>query len=113
MGIAAGTCTQAAKLFEGIGGLVNGIPSEYGDNYSKKYANAKQMATTSTEKAKNVFFEKIPPHSEIPIPDTKNFVKFDESCKEPLTHIPILNETLRHVIPPEVRSMQNELKQFI
>jgi len=46
--------------------------------------NASDMAKTSTQKAETVFFEKIPEHSKIPIPDSKNFVKFDGSCEEEL-----------------------------
>ena len=63
------------------------------------------MATLSADKAKNVFFEKIPPFSEIKMPDSKNFVKFDDSLKDELNQIPVMNEVLRHVIPPEVRKM--------
>ena len=47
------------------------------------------------------------------MPDKKNFVKFDDSSKGDLEKTPILNETLRHVIPPEVRNMQAELKKVI
>ena len=42
------------------------------------------MAKTSTDKAKNVFFEKIPDFKQIPMPDSRNFVKFDDSVKEDL-----------------------------
>lgn len=68
------------------------------------------MAKTSTDKAQNVFFEKIPDHSIIKIPDSKNFVKFDDSVKAELDKVPFMNETLRHVVPPEVRNMQAEFK---
>jgi hypothetical protein len=47
------------------------------------------------------------------MPDSKNYVKFDDSTKADLEHVPIMNETLRHIIPPEVRSMQSELKMQI
>ena len=57
----------------------------------------------AADKAKTVFFEKIPEFSAIKIPDQKNFVKFDDSCKEEFNVIPMMNETLRHVVPPEVR----------
>ena len=39
------------------------------------------------------------------MPDTKNFVKFDGTANDPLTQVPMMNETLRHVIPPAVRTM--------
>lgn len=67
------------------------------------------MAKTSADKAKTVFFEKIPDFKDIKMPDQKNFVKFDSSCQDELNKIPMMNETLRHVVPPEVRKMQGEL----
>lgn len=57
-----------------------------------------------------MFFEKIPDHANIKIPDCKNFVKFDDSANAELQKVPFMNETLRHIIPPEVRSMQGEFK---
>ena len=89
------------------------VPADYADNFKKKYENAAQMSKTSTDKAKNVFFEKIPDFKDVKMPDNKNFVKFDDSVKEDLEKVPAMAENLRHVIPPEVRSMQQELKQFI
>jgi len=62
------------------------------------------------DKARNVFFESIPDHSKIKIPDSKNFVKFDDEVKDDFSKVPLMNETLRHVVPPEVRVMQAEMK---
>jgi hypothetical protein len=58
------------------------------------------MKKMSEDKAKNVFFEIIPSHEKIQIPDCKNFVKFDPSIKDELDKVPIMNETLRYIIPP-------------
>jgi len=69
------------------------------------------MAAMSTDKCKKVFFEQIPAHNTIKIPDAKNFVKFDGSVADELSKIPVMNEVLRHVIPPQVRMMQGEFKQ--
>lgn len=60
-----------------------------------------------------MFFEKVEDFKKIDMPDKKNFVKFDDSGKGDLEKTPILNETLRHVVPPEVRNMQAELKKLI
>lgn len=54
----------------------------------------------ATDKAKTVFFEQVTPFDKIKMPDSKNFVKFDDSCKAELDKIPMMNETLRHVVPP-------------
>jgi hypothetical protein len=64
----------------------------------------------AADKAKNVFFEKIPAFADIKMPDCKNFVKFDSSCNEALEKVPAANEVLRHVIPTAVRKMQGELQ---
>lgn len=65
----------------------------------------------ATEKAKSVFFESVAPPEKIKMPDQKNFVKFEEKeLKEELEQTPVMNETLRHVVPPQVRTMQTEFK---
>jgi hypothetical protein len=65
-----------------MGAIMNSIPQDYHDNYKKKMESAVNMSKMATDKAKTVFFETIPEHKKIKIPDTKNFVKFDDSCKE-------------------------------
>jgi hypothetical protein len=60
-----------------------------------------------------VFFESIPDHSKIKLPDSKNYVKFDDAAKKELEKIPLMNEVLRHVVPPEVRNMQSEFKTML
>ena len=85
MGIAAGTANHAAALFARIEGIVKTIPPDYGDNYAKKREQAQNMSALATDKAKKVFFEAIPAHSDIKIPDQKNFVKFDGSTADLLT----------------------------
>ena len=66
----------------------------------------------SKDKADNVFYEKIPQGSEIQMPDQKNFVKFVD-CSHMLDEVPMLNEILRHIVPPPVRRMQAEFQQFL
>lgn len=68
------------------------------------------MEKQAEDLCKNVFFEKATDFKQIQMPDQKNFVKFDDTCKGDLEHVPIMSETLRHIIPPEVRTMQSELK---
>ena len=111
MGIAAGTANHAAQLFAKMEGIVRTIPQDYVDNYTKKREQANRMATMSADKAKKVFFEKIPDFKDIQMPDQKNFVKFDGTVASELNNIPVMNEILRHVIPPQVRNMQGEFKQ--
>lgn len=58
------------------------------------------MSKMAQDKAKTVFFESIPSYDKIVMPDSKNYVKLDSSIKEELDKIPIMNETLRYIIPP-------------
>ena len=113
MGIAAGTLQHAYKLFASMQQIISKIPADYGTNYNNKLANAKLMQEKSVDLAKNVTFDKIPEFSKIEMPDQKNFVKFDDSSKGDLEKVPVMAETLRHIIPPEVRAMQSELKTQI
>ena len=69
------------------------------------------MNKMATDKAKTVFFETVTAFNKIQMPDSKNFVKFDGTISASLDEVPILNETLRHVVPPQVRKMQAELNQ--
>ena len=110
MGIAAGTANYAFEVFKKAGAIIPRIPADYHENYKKKLEQSQNMSKMATDKATTVFFEKIPEWSKIPIPDSKNFVKFDDSCKDDFNKVPPMNETLRHVVPPEVRNMQGEIK---
>ena len=111
MGIAAGTIAHARDILKNCN--VKNIPASYSQNWQKKLEQATKLAADSEDKAKNVFFEKMPEFKTISMPDSKNFVKLDDSCKGPLEEVPIMNETLRHVIPPQVRKMQAELKEIL
>lgn len=105
MGIAAGTALQSCKLFKEMANTIQAIPPEYSANYTKKCGDATKMSDMAIEKAKNVFFEKIPDFTAIPMPDQKNFVKLDPSGEEPLKVEPSMKDVLRHVVPPQVRKM--------
>jgi cytochrome c551/c552 len=114
MGIAAGTALQSLKLFEQCQQTVNLIGPSYAENYQNKIKQAASLEKMASDKAKTVFFEQVPPADKIKMPDQKNFVKFEEKeCKEELEMVPVMNETLRHVVPPQVRSMQTEFKTQI
>jgi len=69
MGIAAGTALQSCKLFKEMANTIQAIPPEYSANYTKKCGDATKMSDMAIEKAKNVFFEKIPDFTAIPMPD--------------------------------------------
>ena len=114
MGIAAGTAIQARKLFEQCQDTVNLIGPTYSENYQNKLKQAASLEKMALDKAKTVFFEAVPAPEKIPMPDQKNFVKFEEKeCKAELEAIPVMNETHRHIVPPQVRTMQTEFKTHV
>ena len=113
MGIAAGTAKRAYEVFLGCDKVVDMIPGDYKGTYKKKLELAEKHFKMAEDKAKTVFFEKIPDHTTISMPDKKNFVKFDESASKPLEATPAMNGILRYVIPPQVRKMAGELKTEI
>ena len=111
MGQAAATIGRAAAILKTCD--INNIPSNYAKNWKAKFDSAAKLAGESQEKAQKVFFEKIPDYKAVPMPDSKNFVKYDDSAKEALDAIPHMNEILRHVIPPGVRKMQAEITEYL
>jgi len=54
----------------------------------------------SAEKAKTVFFERVTPFTEVKMPDAKNYVKYDNGCKEELELVSPHEDIFRHIIPP-------------
>ena len=112
MGEAAGTAHRAQAIFMECGPLMASLPANYNTNYQNKLTQAQALAKMAEDKAKNVFFEPIMAAAKVPMPDCKNFVKFDDSIKIEFGKIPVMNETLRHVIPPQVRSMQKEFNNL-
>jgi hypothetical protein len=111
MGIAAGTAKRASDLFISAGKIVNRIHPDYRTTFELKVTQSKKLAEQSADKAVNVCFEQVVSWEKIEIPDSKNYVKFDKSANDDFTKIPHMNEILRHIVPPEVRQMQTELKQ--
>ena len=113
MGIAAGTAKRAFEVFLGCKSVVDMIPPDYQANYKKKLQASENHFKMAEDKVKTVFFEQMPDHTKIPMPDKKNFVKFDEATSKPLEATPAMNEILRYIIPPQVRKMAGELKTQI
>lgn len=100
MGVAAGTGKRAYEVFLSCQSIIHLIPADYRSNFDKKLAASEKHYKMAEEKANTVFFEQMPDHTKIPMPDMKNFVKYDESAKAPLEVVPAMNEILRYIIPP-------------
>lgn len=113
MGHAAGTAAHAAALFASAGPIIKQIPQDYAANYQKKKDQADALAKMSADKAKTVFFERVTDYKEVKMPDAKNFVKYDGTCKEELEAISSHDDIFRHIIPPQVRALQSEFKTIV
>jgi len=68
-----------------------------------------------TEKAikdnKSVYYEKVVDANEINAPDLQNFVKLN--MVKDLNEACDLDERLRHLVPPQVRALIDELKNIL
>ncbi len=67
------------------------------------------MREKAVKENKTIYFEKEIPMDQIPRPDAQNFVKM-EPVLDSLQGTLAIEEKLRHIVPPQVRVMQIELK---
>ena len=61
---------------------------------------------------KTIYFEREPPESQVPKPDMQNFVKLEPVLGD-INGKLNLEDKLRHIVPPAVRGMQEELKNIL
>lgn len=70
------------------------------------------MRDKAINENKTIYFEKEMPESQIAKPDMQNFVKLDAVLEDLNGKLPI-EDKLRHIVPPAVRVMQEELKNAL
>lgn len=85
------------------------IPSSYQDNFNNKYTEICKLRDKAIKDNKSIYFERETPIDQIPKPDCQNFVKLEPALDNIQAKMPI-EDKLRHIVPPEVRAMQNEVK---
>lgn len=68
------------------------------------------MLAKAIEENKKIYFESSIPTAELQKPDPQNFVNLTQMNEE-LNMAPELDAKLRHIVPPAVRVLQDELKQ--
>ena len=85
------------------------IPSNYQENFNTKYADAVKLRDKAVKDNQTIYFEPEVAVDKIPRPDMQNFVKM-EALVDSLTGKLPIEEKLRHIVPPNVRAMQVELK---
>jgi len=89
--------------------VVSQIPSNYQDNFNTKFKDMCAMRDKAIKDNQQIYFERDFPDSSIPKPDQQNFVKLEPVNEDVKVSHPI-EQKLRHIVPPQVRQMQEELR---
>ena len=108
-GLAVAMLKKTAIEFEKAKQVVTLIPSNYQDNYNNKYGDVIKLRDKAIHENKTIYFERETPVEQLPTPDLQNFVKM-EPLLDSLSGKLAIEEKLRHIVPPQVRVMQVELK---
>lgn len=112
MGKAAAMLRVAVNKIEEARPYVTPLGGGYVDNFNKKLADAIALRDKAIDKNKSVYYEQEPGLEALPKPDPQNFVNLVAMTEE-INQVPELDAKLRHVVPPQVRQMQEELKNYL
>jgi len=104
--------TITLRKFEDCTSHVNLIGGGYKQNWAAKKENVQKIKDQASEENKKIYYESEVPEAEIAVPDMKNFVKI-EPLLENIDETPEMDSRLRHLVPPQVRMMQDELKNIL
>lgn len=94
--------TEAKPYCDALGGA-------YKSNFDTKFRDAQQLLAKAIDENKKIYYEPNIPTGELAKPDPQNFVNLLQQ-NEQLNEKNILDEKLRHIVPPAVRALQDELK---
>lgn len=111
-GKAVGMIRLAVAKFDEAKPFVNTLGGAYKANFDKTYAETVAKLNEFIQKNKTVYYESEPSIDELPKPDPQNFVK-TISMAEVINAQPALDDQLRHLVPPAVRQMGEELKGML
>jgi hypothetical protein len=109
MGLAVSYFKACIGILDQAKQVVLLIPSNYQDNYNSKYADIVKFLEKANKDNKSIYFERETPIDKLPILDSQNFVRLEPALDNIQEKLPI-EDKLRHIVPPEVRAMQTELK---
>ena len=97
--------TEAKPFAEACGG-------GYLSNFTGKFTEAQRMLDKATDDNKKIYYEPRVPIEELPPVDPQNFVSITSMADE-INGRSEIDEKLRHVVPPAVRALQDELKNIL
>lgn len=109
MGRVVALYQKAQAEFDKAKPVVAMIPSNYQENFNNKYADLQKFHAKAKNENDTIYFEKVIPLEQLPPIEFQNFVKMDSSLDD-INGKQAIEEKLRHIVPPNVRAMQVELK---
>lgn len=92
--------------------FVNTLGGAYKANFDKTYNETVAKLQQMIQENKTVYYDSEPPLDELPKPDPQNFVKTIPML-DAVNMLPPLDNQLRHLVPPAVRQMGEELKAML
>ena len=110
MGQAVGYLNAAVNQFQAALVYVKPIGGTYMQNFEKKLAEAVALRDKAHKENTSVYYDTVPTEASLEKPNAKNYVKLVD-CSADLNAQTELDNHLRHLVPPAVRQMQQELKQ--
>lgn len=110
MGLAVCYLNAAVAKFQAAEQYVAPIGGAYKDNWTAKLAEARALCEKASKENKSVYYEKET--GDMPKPDPQNFVNLT-SCMDKMNEVPALDAKLCHLVPPQVRALQDQLKNTL
>ena len=92
--------------------FVNVLGGAYKANFDKIYGETVALRDKMIVENRSIYYDSEPDFESLPKPDPQNFVKLVPVLEALNAPVPLEN-SLRHLVPPAVRSMQEELTKML
>lgn len=112
MGIAMTQGVVCLESFEAARPFVNQLGGPYKTNFDKKIAECGVLCKKAEDENKKIYYESAMARADLPKADPQNFANLSSVADE-INKTPELDAKLRHLVPPAVRAMQEELKNVL
>jgi len=112
MGKAVTLCKVTVAKFEEAKPYALTIGGVYKAGFEKAYSDAVSMCNKAIQENKTIYYDPETPIDEIIKPDAQNFVS-PASIADQINTPTHLDEGLRHLVPPAVKQMQDELGKIL
>ena len=112
MALAVANLTVCVEKFNDSKAYADALGGAYQSNFNTKAAEAQALLAKAIDENKKIYYEANIPTSELAKPDPQNFVNLLQMNDE-INVAPELDDKLRHIVPPAVRVLQDELKGLL